>query len=233
MSLRSRVSTVPPGSAKATTVASTAEPRPAWARNAPALRASPSGRSSMMTQILRNRSTIVSVRGRPDSDSTRTIEGTTGGQIPSFLNAATSVAAFRSRSDRRLTAPESRTNRFIPPRSQALGRGCGVRVLRPEPSPRLRARQPPQTVRPGSGQSLPAPPVGVSRPGRPPAAAWRRATAAPSRSGADHQEDTHATVAYHHDIRSPAACQPLIPGRLGAWRPADRGWQSGGSVARW
>ena len=227
MSLRSRVSTVPPGSAKATTVASTAEPRPAWARKAPALRASPSGRSSMMTQVLRNRSTIVSVRGCPDSDSTRTIEGTTGGQIPSFLNAVTSDAAFRSRSDRRLTAPESRTKRFIPLRSQALGRGRGARELRLGPSSRLRARQAPQTVRPGSGRSLLAPPVGASRPGRPSAAAWRWATAAPSRPDTDHQEDAHATVAYHHNIHSPAACQPLI--RTG-WGPGGllTGWRSGG-----
>ena len=196
MSLRSLVSTVPPGSAKATMAASTAEPWPAWARRAPARRAVSSGRSSTMKQVLRNRFTVTSVRWRPDNDSTRTIEGTTGGQIPSCLNASTSATAFRPRSDRRLTAPESRTSRVMHLHQPFRRRGCGVRKLVLGPVPRPKARQP-----------LLAESVDAPRLGRLLAAAWRRGTAAPSRFGTDHQEGTPASLACIYDIHTAADCQ--------------------------
>ena len=61
-SLRSLPRTAPPGSAIATTTASTAEPWPARARRAPARRATRSGSSSTMSQVFSRQLTRASAR---------------------------------------------------------------------------------------------------------------------------------------------------------------------------
>lgn len=119
---RGPLSTSPPGSASAITRASRADPCRALARSDAALLASGSGTRSTTSHVLRKRFTLASVRGLPVRDSTRTIDGTTGGQRPSFLNARITarVSAFRRAS--LLTPPELPTGAV----ADAPRRRCGL-----------------------------------------------------------------------------------------------------------
>jgi len=113
-SRRSPLSTVPPSSAAATTTASTGEPRRANARRAAARRARRSGTSSSTSQTLRNRLTAASVPWRPVSDSTSTMDGTSGGHRPSRRKTKIAAAESWFRRASRLTPPESSTNMTQP-----------------------------------------------------------------------------------------------------------------------
>ena len=106
----SDVRTVPPGSAPATTSASTAEPRRACRRRKAARLASRSPTSSTMSHVLRNLFAAASRPACPWRHSTRTTGGTVGGHKPSSRSARISAATDRDRSARRLTALESRTS---------------------------------------------------------------------------------------------------------------------------
>lgn len=237
MYLRSLVSTVPPSSAKATTAASTAEPRPAWARRVPARRASRSGRSSMMIQVLRNRSTIVSVFGRPDSDSTSTIEGTTGGQIPSRLSKETAEVAFWLERERRLTPPESRTSSVIrqPASSSALA----------APSPRIRLTSASACAH-ASAEGSPTSWIISAMYRSVSSSTACRCLSARTASCSNLETGNCRSFTTWYRSSGRCTCNPGIssrytitgslstphPGGLRAWRPAD-GWRSGRSAARW
>ena len=108
MSARSVVNTAPPGSADATTIASTADPCPALVLRRAARRARGSTSSSAISQVFSNRLTGASA-GLPVRHSTRTAEGTTGGHSPSERSFLIRAAEYRLGCERRLTAPESRT----------------------------------------------------------------------------------------------------------------------------
>ena len=109
-SLGSEVSTVPPGSAMATTIASTADPRRARVRRNAAFRATRSDRRSAMLQVLRKRFVLASFPESPVRASTNDAVGTRGGQNPSARSARINATAEDDRSARRLIAPESRTS---------------------------------------------------------------------------------------------------------------------------
>lgn len=106
----SPVSTVPPGSAIATTNASTADPVPALARRYPARRAVRSETTGSTSQVFSKRLMFVSVRAAPEVDSASTTVGTMGGHRFSTLSAAISAAARRVRWLSRLSPPESSTS---------------------------------------------------------------------------------------------------------------------------
>ena len=106
----SDVSTVPPGSANATTSASTAEPRRARRRSRAARRATDSGITCAISQVFRNLFPLASRPAWPWRHSTKTTDGTLGGQSPSSRNARINASPPRERSARRVTPPESRTN---------------------------------------------------------------------------------------------------------------------------
>ena len=106
----SDVSTVPPGSANATTSASTADPRRASRRSCAARLASVSGTATAISQVLRKRFSFASRPGCPWRHSTRTTAGTVGGHRPSSRRATINASALRERSANRLTAPESSIN---------------------------------------------------------------------------------------------------------------------------
>jgi hypothetical protein len=110
MSARSPVRTVPPGSAIATTSASTAEPARARRRSSAARRAVDSLTADSMMHIFKNRWVLTSRLGSPYSDSTRTIVGTTGGHNSCALKAPMSDSAVLVRAERRDTPPLSRTS---------------------------------------------------------------------------------------------------------------------------
>ncbi len=93
MSVGSPVSTFPPGSARATTTASTAEPCFARYRRLAARRAVSSGRSVRMSHVLSSRLVLASGPGRPVTDSTTTTEGSYG--RPSLLSARTPIRRLR------------------------------------------------------------------------------------------------------------------------------------------
>jgi hypothetical protein len=122
MSTRSPVTTVPPGSAIATTRASTAEPARARRRSSAARRAVDSLTDGSMMHIFKNRWVLASRRGSPYRDSTRTIVGTTGGHSSCALNARMSDRAVLVRAERRNTPPLSRTSTDQPTRSSDRSR---------------------------------------------------------------------------------------------------------------
>ena len=122
MSARSPVRTVPPGSAIATTSASTAEPARARRRSSAARRAVDSLTADSMMHIFKNRWVLASRRGSPCRDSTRTIVGTTGGHSSWALSAPMSDSAVLVRADRRDTPPLSRINTVQPARSSDRSR---------------------------------------------------------------------------------------------------------------
>ena len=107
---RSLPSTSPPGSAIAMTRASTAEPFWAWVRSDAARRAMRSGTSSAMSHVFRKRFTFTSEPCLPVRHSTRTTDGTTGGQSPVRRKARifASESVFRRASP--VTPPESKTS---------------------------------------------------------------------------------------------------------------------------
>lgn len=109
-SWRSPVSTAPNGSASATTMASTAEPRPARARSAAARRAMGSGSSLIRSQVLRKRLTFASRSDRPEVASTSTTVGTSGGHHRSRCRTLIKAAVSGRRRESRLTPPESSTS---------------------------------------------------------------------------------------------------------------------------
>lgn len=118
---RSPVSTVPPGSARATTNASTADPARARRRSVAALRAVVSLTVGSTMHIFRNRSVLASRLGSPRSD-TRTIVGTSGGHSSCALSAPISESAVLVRAERRETPPLSRTSMGQPTRSSDRSR---------------------------------------------------------------------------------------------------------------
>jgi hypothetical protein len=142
------VSTVPPGSANATTRASTADPRRASRRSRAARRARDSGIASAMSHVLRNRFSFASRPACPCKHSTRTNAGIVGGHRPSSRRATIRARARRERSASWLTAPESRINtkanqlsdssgrRFVVPR-RPRGRALEEWAGRPVPQVRL------------------------------------------------------------------------------------------------
>ena len=125
-SAKSPLSTAPPGSATATTKASTADPRPADARSSAARRASCCGTSSMISQVFRKRLVRTSLRSLPLRHSTRTTEGTRGGQMPSRTKAAIMAAVSWLRRAKRVTAPEASTSAFMR-HDGRYGRGAPAR----------------------------------------------------------------------------------------------------------
>ena len=121
---------MPPGSAMATTIASTADPRRARVRSNAALRATRSDRRSAMMQVLRKRLVFASFPELPVRDSTNDAVDTRGGQSPSARSARINAAAEDDRSARRLIPPESRTStvsqsaRFASLRAPEPSRDC-------------------------------------------------------------------------------------------------------------
>jgi hypothetical protein len=110
MSRASDASAIPPGSANATTRASTAEPRRASRRGSAVLRANDSGTDSAMSQVLRNRFSTASCPACPRRHSTRTGDSTFGGESPALRKASIGANASRERSASRVTPPASRIN---------------------------------------------------------------------------------------------------------------------------
>jgi hypothetical protein len=131
----SPVRTDPLGSARATTRASTADPRCATARRMPARRASCSGTSSTMSQVFKNLFVTASCCERPLRHSTRTTVGTTGGQMPWRTKTVMSAAAsgLRRRGEIRLRSPVpvgSRRPACVPGSSDFLCDGLGLGYCR-------------------------------------------------------------------------------------------------------
>lgn len=122
MSARSPVTTVPPGSAIATTRASTAEPVRANRLSSAARRAVDSLTDGSMMHIFKNRWVLASRRGSPSNDSTSTIVGTTGGHSSCALSAPMSDSAVLVRAERRDTPPLSSTSTDQPTRSSDRSR---------------------------------------------------------------------------------------------------------------
>ena len=121
MSARSPVTTVPPGSAIATTRASTAEPVRARRLSSAARRAVDSLTDGSMMHIFRNRWVLASLQS-PVADSTSTIVGTTGGHKSCALNARMSDRAVLVRAERRNNPPLSSTSTDQPTRSSDRSR---------------------------------------------------------------------------------------------------------------
>ena len=121
-SATSPVSTTPAGSAVATTTASTADPRRAWLRSRAPRLTKETGSDCWMSHVLRNRLVMASRPESPVRHSTRTTDGTSGGQRPSSRRATINAAARLPRAARRLTPPESRTST-----SSARGSGHPLR----------------------------------------------------------------------------------------------------------
>ena len=105
----SEVNTMPPGSAAATTRASTADPFFAQVRSQPARRVSPTSITSNTSQDLSKRFTRASLPAWPCKHSTNTGDGTTGGQRPSRMNFSTRSAARGTLRNRNEMPPESTT----------------------------------------------------------------------------------------------------------------------------
>ena len=192
----SPVSIVPPGSAVATTIASTADPFRAAARRAAARRARCWGRSSRSSQILRNRLVSAPVRWRPLRHSTRTTEGTSGGQIPSSLRTEMIAAASWLCRESRLTPPESRTSWLKRSERQHLAGGPAVTVPRLASCRQNLARQPLRRAPRGSGRSRQGVPGGGAPPVRPAARDQTLGALAPSQRDGDRQEGRPASGAY-------------------------------------
>jgi hypothetical protein len=112
MSSSSPVNTVPLGSARTTTSASTAEPRLARLRNSPVRRATSTETPSSVSTVFKKRFAGASRSGWPRSDSTRTIVGTTGGQRPALRNSSRRASDFLDRSESRPKPPLSSTSTF-------------------------------------------------------------------------------------------------------------------------
>jgi len=110
MSALSPVSIVPPGSARATTSASTAEPARALRRSSAARRATSTLTIVSITQVLRKRFVFASRLEFPCNDSARTTLGTIGGQRPWLDSAWISDSATFVRLVKRETPPLSRTS---------------------------------------------------------------------------------------------------------------------------
>ncbi len=106
----SDVSTEPPGSATATTNASTADPRRASERRRAARLATRSPIPSRTSQVLSSRFVGASLAGSPCKHSMSTGDGTTGGQSPFRRNSSIKATARLVRAARKETAPESRTS---------------------------------------------------------------------------------------------------------------------------
>jgi len=111
------VSTLPSGSASAITSASTAEPRRARVRICAARRARLSLTVSTMLHVFRNRFVGASRPTCPCKLSTRTTDGTSGGQRFASRNVTINAAAARDCSANRLTPPESKTSVGLTPLS--------------------------------------------------------------------------------------------------------------------
>jgi hypothetical protein len=109
-SFGSEVRTVPPGSAIATTSASTADPRRARRRSNAARRAKDSGIACATSQVFRNLFSFASRPACPCRHSTRTTDGTFGGHSPCSRSARINARESRERSASRVTPPESRTS---------------------------------------------------------------------------------------------------------------------------
>ena len=121
-SARSPVTTAPPGSAIATTRASTAEPARARRLSSAARRAIDSLTDGSMMHIFKNRCVLASRLGSPCRDSTRTIVGTIGGHSSCALNARMSDRAVLVRAERRDNPPLSSTSTGHPTRSSDRSR---------------------------------------------------------------------------------------------------------------
>lgn len=121
----SEVNTVPPGSAAATTIASTADPRRALVRRLAARRALARGRDSRTSHVFNKLLVLASRRGSPVRLSTSTSDGTSGGHAPSLRSAVSNAAVSRDRRDRQLTPPESKTTSATSARRR-LGTGSVV-----------------------------------------------------------------------------------------------------------
>lgn len=107
---RSPVRTVPPGSAMATTSASTAEPVLARRPSSAARRAVALPTDSRRCASSTHRWVLAPRRGSPWRDSTRTIVGTTGGHNSCAWNARMRERAVLVRAERRVNPPLSRTS---------------------------------------------------------------------------------------------------------------------------
>ena len=130
----------------ATTSASTAEPLRARVLSSAARRASVSGRAAVTSQALRNRFCGASRPAWPSKHSTKTTDGTRGGQSPSSRSARMSANALGERSARWLTPPESRiSNGATRPCAAAVHRASSRRRLRQRVAERLVFRPPQST----------------------------------------------------------------------------------------
>lgn len=190
------VSTVPPGSAIATTSASTAEPRRARLRSNAARRATLSGIRSITSQVFSSWFSFASRPACPWRHSTSTTDGTAAGQRPSSRNARMSAADARERSARRLTAPESRTIRGSTRPSASPAWRFAAQASSHEPARSDWAHQPQQADWTQSGRSPKA-----GQDGAPPleqrsATAPRQEGGASSQDGRDRQANRPACVAY-------------------------------------
>ena len=110
MSAMSPVRTVPPGSAIATTIASTADPGRARLRISAARRAVVALTDESTMHVSKKRSVFASRLPFQYSDSTSTIVGTTGGQSSWVLSARMSVTDVSVRAARRDRPPLSSTS---------------------------------------------------------------------------------------------------------------------------
>jgi len=152
MSARSPVTTVPPGSAIATTSASTAEPALARRRNSAARRAVTSLTDGSMMHIFKKRYVLASRLESPCSDSTSTIVGTIGGHSSCALKARMSETAVLVRADRRDSPPLSRTS-TVNQLDRVTGPGRVVRLHLRWPAVADSAHRPRRRVHRGSDPS--------------------------------------------------------------------------------